>query len=130
PTISNSAVEQSGGDGAYLDDGSRAVVQNCAFAGNVGFAVSTSADNASLVTGTAVAVGQTGIEVRGSIITHNGTWQAQGAPFQLDNGVKLDSGTTLHIAPGTTILMNNNGSFSIAGTLLAEGTAAAPIIVS
>jgi parallel beta-helix repeat protein len=130
PTISNSAIEQSNGDGLYLDDGDRAVVENCAFAGNTGYAVSTSADNASLISGTSVAAGQTGIEVRGNAISHDGTWQAQSAPFQLNNGVVLNEGVSLHIAPGTIILMNNNASFSVSGTLLAEGTAAAPITVS
>ncbi len=130
PTISNSAIEQSSGDGIYLDGNERAVVQNCVFAGNAGYAVSTSADNASLISGALAAVGQKGIEVRGGAITHDGTWQAQGAPFQPDPGVSLNGGTTLHIAPGTVMLMNNNASFSVAGTLLAEGTAAAPIIVS
>jgi parallel beta helix pectate lyase-like protein len=130
PTISNSAIEQSNGDGLYLDDGSHGVVQNCTFAGNARYAISTSADNAALISGTLAGAGQTGIEVRGDAILRDGTWQAQGAPFQLDLGVKLNEGVTLHIAPGAVLLMNNNGSFSVSGTLLAEGTAAAPIIVS
>ncbi len=130
PTISNSAIEQSSGDGVYLDDAERAVVANCVFACNGCFAVSTSADNASLVSGTLVAEGQKGIEVRGGAIIHDGTWQSQNTPFQPDPGVSLHAGFTLHIAPGTIILMNQNGSISVAGTLLAEGTAAAPIIVS
>ncbi len=130
PTISNSAIEQSDGAGLYMDDGSRAVVTNCAFANNGGYAISTSADNASLITGITAAAGQTGIEVRSGDITHAGTWQAPTVPFQLNSGVKLDSAVTLHIAPGTLILMNNNASLSVAGTLLAQGTPSAPIIVS
>jgi hypothetical protein len=68
--------------------------------------------------------------VRGTTIAHSGAWHQQDAPLLLENGVSLAAGVTLTIDPGVTILMLDNGSMTIDGTLLARGTANAPIVVS
>jgi hypothetical protein len=130
PTISNSVIAQSSGDGLYLDENSRATVTNCTFAGNTSYAISTSADNSTLISGNSVANGQSGMEVRGGAISHNGAWHAQNAPYVLDSNVSLAARVTLHVDPGTVILMNQGGSLSVSGTLLAQGTQNAPIIVT
>jgi hypothetical protein len=130
PTISNSVFAQSIGAGLYLDTGDRAVVKNCTFANNAGYAISTTADDSTLITGTTTATGQTGIEVRGDTISHGGAWHAQQAPFILGGGVTLAAAATLSIDAGTVILMHDSAWFEIHGTLLAGGTASAPIVVT
>ena len=130
PTISNSVFAQSIGAGLYLDAADRAVVTNCTFANNAGYAISTTANDSTLITGTTSATGQSGIQVRGDTISHDGAWHAQQTPFVLDGGVILAASTTLSIDPGTVILMHDNSWFEMHGTLLAHGTAGAPIVVT
>ena len=70
-------------------------------------------------------------------ITTNTTWTADNA-YILDKSIFVKNGATLTIEPGTTILGTKNvanntyGSLIISrnGTIMAEGTAAAPIVMT
>jgi hypothetical protein len=130
PTIDDTVVVSSFGDGLYVDGTSRPRIANCMFGANKSYAASVPADDATLISGNAIAAGQLSIRVRGGSITHSGAWDPQNAPLALDSGVMLSAGTTLSIAPGTDVTMLRYGSLTIHGTLKARGTADAPISFS
>jgi hypothetical protein len=127
PTIANSVFAQATSHGVWADNNSRPTITNCAFVGDASSAISAPADDAALITGATVGPGQVGIEVRNTNITHSGTWQQQSAPYVLD-GATLNAGVTLTIAPGALIQMASGAAFDVQGTLLASGTANAPIV--
>ena len=54
------------------------------------------------------------------------TWS--GGPYLIQGNVDVPVGTTLTIAPGTVLEMDPNASLTVEGTLLARGTASAPIV--
>lgn len=66
----------------------------------------------------------------GGAIAANTTWRATNSPIPVCSDITINSGVTLTIEPGTTIQFNPGVSLSVAsgGRLLAEGTAAAPIL--
>jgi hypothetical protein len=66
------------------------------------------------------------INVTGTI-SSNTTWTA-GTAYQVTSRVTLASNTVLTIQPGAIIKFNLNADMRINGTLIAEGTAANPII--
>jgi hypothetical protein len=59
----------------------------------------------------------------------NTTWTAAGGPYSVTSSLTINSGVTLTIQPGTTVYLGSGVNFTVAngGTLLAEGTQAAPI---
>lgn len=127
PSVSSSVFAQGRKAGIWVDDTSRPTIDNCVFAGDGGWAISAPGDDAANVAGSALGAGQLGIEVRSTVIAHDGTWHAQNAPFVLDGGT-LSSGVTLTIERGTVIRMSAGATFTVQGTLRAQGTTAAPII--
>jgi phage-related protein len=65
----------------------------------------------------------------GVTYTGSATWTSAGSPYILDGGVTVASGATLTIQPG--VIVKLNGQFrelNVNGTLLAQGTASAPIV--
>jgi hypothetical protein len=129
PAIGDSVFAQATRDGIWADDKSRPTISNCIFSGDTGFAVSVPADGAALVTGTALGPNQGGIEVYEGIITHPGVWHKQDAPFVLGYAT-LAAGVSLSIEPGLLIEMASSARMVVQGKLLAQGTAAAPIVVT
>jgi hypothetical protein len=129
PTIVGSVFAQSLGYGIWADDTSRPTIRSCVFSDDGELPISVPADDAALVTGTALDTGESGIEVRNTSITHDGTWHRQNAPFVLD-GSTLSAGVTLVIAKGTVIRMAAGATFKVLGTLVAQGSKVATIIVT
>jgi len=129
PTITNSVFAEALQYGIWADDNSRPTIGNCVFAGDGSSAVSVPADDGALITGTSLGSNQAGIELRNTSIAHSGTWHQQNAAFVLDGGM-LNAQVTLSIEPGVVLRMAGGASFHVEGTLLAQGTASAPIIVT
>ncbi len=129
PTVSHTVFAHGRSGGIWADDASRPAISNCVFADDAGSAISVPADGAAQVAGSVLGENQIGIEVRSTDITHDGTWHAQDAPFVLDGGT-LNSGVTLKIDRGTVIRMASGATFSVAGTLVAQGSEATPIILT
>ena len=73
------------------------------------------------------ALGQTSV---GGPISSDTTWEPAGNPYILSGLVNIVSSATLTIAPGTVIKAQINSGFRIRtnGSLVADGTAALPII--
>lgn len=61
-------------------------------------------------------------------ITSNTTWTPSGSPYVLSGTVGVAAGTTLTILPGTTITYGTGSELTVVGTLIANGTAASPIL--
>ncbi len=68
------------------------------------------------------------VQVRSSIqnvqgtITGNVTW-TKDKTYVITNNIGVPAGSTLTIEPGTTVRFNGDFTFTIAGTLIARGTA-------
>ncbi len=80
--------------------------------------------------GNTIVDGQRGyISIPGANITSDTTWQGSSFPYVISGTVVVNQGATLTMNPGVIIKGRiNNSLFMIQGTLLALGTAEAPII--
>ncbi len=60
-------------------------------------------------------------------ITHDTTWTASSSPYVVSADMIVAAGATLTIEPGAVVKIATSTSITVAGTLAAQGTAAAPI---
>ncbi len=126
-TVSNDVFSQGAGLGMSIDDATRPTVTDCIFAGNGSYALEAPVDDLGLITGTSYGPDQTGMQVRGGAVSHDATWQFPDVPVELLGGSTIGAGVKVTIAPGATLAMGPNAYLSVQGTLLAQGTSAAPI---
>lgn len=63
-----------------------------------------------------------------SIISSNTTWRASDGTYVINNTVTVNQAITLTIEPGVIVKFNSNTGLVVNGTLIAEGTASAPIV--
>lgn len=63
-------------------------------------------------------------------LTNSATWTAAAGPYRITASLTVANGATLTIEPGTTVYLGAGVNFTVAngGRLLAEGTAASPIV--
>ena len=129
-TLSNSVLAQGAHLGAWVDSQTRPTVTNCVFAGNGNYALEAPVDDLGLITGTAFGPNQLGLHLIGGPITHSATWFPTDVPVVLSQGSTLAAGAGLALAPGVVIQMDKDAYLQINGTLKAQGTAAAPIVIT
>ena len=72
---------------------------------------------APLSAGTAIAGGNV-----------SGTWEVAGSPYLVNGNITVPSGATLTIEPGVEVIFQSWYSLTVNGTLIADGTASAPIM--
>ncbi len=58
----------------------------------------------------------------------SGTWDAAGSPYLIEGNITVPTGQTLTIEPGVEVLFQSWYKLTVNGTLLAQGTAASPIL--
>lgn len=69
-----------------------------------------------------------GVHIAGGTLTLDATWSAD-EPYVLDGGVTVSAGTTLTLAAGAVVKGGyQTAGLQVNGTLIAQGTAAAPIV--
>ncbi len=61
-------------------------------------------------------------------ISGDTTWDVSGSPYVVIGDVTVDSGATLTVSAGTTVLFNEARTLYVAGTLLVEGTSSVPVV--
>jgi hypothetical protein len=127
-TVSNSVFAQGSGNGIAVDGNTRPTISTCVFAGLTGYAITAPVDDLGLITGAGFGPNQRGFQLAGGTISHSASWEAPGVPFVLEGGVTLPAGVSLTLPPGLVVEMGSNGSLLVQGTLVARGTAAAPIV--
>jgi RHS repeat-associated protein len=129
--ITNSTLSQNGVYGLYAL-GSALYAQNDTFTNNGSVAIYLADPNAvsgishDRYNGNAAF---DGIFVAGGSVTTSATWATGGDRIELGGGIGVQTGVTLTIAAGTTILATYTGVYlDIAGTLKVQGTAGAPVL--
>jgi PKD repeat protein len=60
----------------------------------------------------------------------SGTWNAAGSPYLIQGNITIPSGSTLTIEPGVQVLFQSWYSLTVNGTLIADGSASAPVLFS
>ncbi len=73
------------------------------------------------------AYGQNAVFLRNQTITGNQTW-TPALPYVILDGISIDTNAVLNIQAGTKIYSSANSPFNVDGTLLVNGTKAAPVI--
>jgi len=74
----------------------------------------------------APALASTATTVPGGDVS--GVWDAAGSPYLIDGDITVPSGQTLTIGPGVEVLFQGWYSLTVNGTLIADGSEAAPIL--
>ncbi|MDR3129746.1 MAG: hypothetical protein LBU03_05870 [Tannerellaceae bacterium] len=64
---------------------------------------------------------------RGGYIFHSDTTLIAERPFVVYDSLVVATGATLHLAAGTTLYLHDRANLVVQGTLIAEGTAEAPV---
>ena len=127
-SVSNSVVAQGTTGGIVVDHATRPTLSSCIFAGLVSYAVDAPADDVGLITGMAFGPNQAGLAAEGGTISHTTSWERPTTPIVLTSFATLAAGVTWTLAPGTVLEMGQDVSIVVEGTLLAQGSAAAPIV--
>jgi hypothetical protein len=60
--------------------------------------------------------------VAGGILGSDDVWTAAGGPYHVTGNITIPAGRTLTIEPGTTVLLDANGGFTVYGRFVARGT--------
>lgn len=63
-----------------------------------------------------------GILFQNGVLNQNLTWFQNDLPYVISSSLTVSSGNTLTVQPGVTNLMQSNASFTVYGTLNAQGT--------
>jgi len=139
-TISNTVSRNSYDVGIHVINEADPVISNCELYGHRYDAMAADINSYPVVSGNVAHDNDrwNGIMVLGGHISRSGNWYADTMPYVInDSGVSggnrnIESGVTLTIEPGTVIKMKDNGtlSFSVFGTLDAQGTADDPIVLT
>jgi RHS repeat-associated protein len=122
-TISDNSV------GLYAINSSAPTLINNAFGGNgTALSLDTSSAGTTLNGNTVVGGGTDGIHITGGTLSQDATWNAD-QPYVLDGQVTIAAGTTLTLEAGAVVKGGYQvGWLLVNGTLLAQGTAAAPVV--
>ena len=130
---SNSTMSNSCSSGLRITTSSPTLTADT-FQNNGGAAVSADLVSQPIITGeTPTSIsgnGINGMALDSGSFTANATWNAADVVYVPTGNLTVPSGITLSIAPGVIIKPNNIYNFEFEGTLKAQGTAAAPIIIT
>jgi hypothetical protein len=114
--------------GIWVDDNTRPTITACVLAGDGDYAIEAPVDDLGLFTDLSYGPGQLGIHLRGGALAHTATWEPQDVPIVLSGGTTLAATASVTVAPGTVVEMDQGAYLDVQGTLIAKGTAAAPIV--
>ena len=139
--FTNNTVRYSGGVGAKCSGvtGHFSQFSGNTFNNNAGHALEMDPDYVGLLGGSNTFTANTNndILVRSGDVTTTATWLNQGVPYVLGGDISVQDATNspvLTIAPGCSLKFNGDYEFytgyTQAGAIVAEGTAAAPIVFS
>src|SRR5204863_5640946 len=97
---------------------------------NTNFALSMRTDSLpTLRNNTAQGNGKNAIGIFGGGIPRSGIWMKNNLPYTVMDQVSVNAGVTLTIEPGVTVQFQDPGDgLWVDGTLIANGTAANPIL--
>jgi flagellar hook assembly protein FlgD len=134
-TISNTTITDNDGPGVTSASSGAITVDSTSFTGNAGYAMSLDASrHLNGMTGlTASGNGGDAIELRSDTIFFDLTWHASALPYVITGGVNvsgtqpvltIEAGTVVKLATGVELVIG----YPSAGSLIAAGTAAAPIL--
>ncbi|MDB4303941.1 right-handed parallel beta-helix repeat-containing protein, partial [Desulfosarcina sp.] len=124
-TIDNCTIDNSGGYGIYNRNGSLTAISNMTIQNCDNYPIYVLADGVTNITGTLSLTGNTpqAIWVQAGTI-NNGSWIQQPVPYVLGGGnFTVADGQTLTINQGVTMKIDGTRTFTVLGTLIADGDA-------
>ncbi|MBI5760356.1 MAG: carboxypeptidase regulatory-like domain-containing protein, partial [Planctomycetales bacterium] len=127
-TLSNSTVRNSSAAGVRIQTGNPTLTNNT-YQNNSGAAVSMDLASNPAISGVTVTNnGINGLFLDTGTLVGNGTWNDPDIVYWFDNDITVPQGSTLTIAAGQKIKRPYYGDLFVNGSLIANGTGAAPII--
>ena len=133
PTIQNSTISDSSGDGIYVNSTlahpiSHPTITACTFNNNLSAAISIDANSLLTLTGNQVSSNATnGVEVRGGTLNSSATWDQNNLVYRLAGDMTVANAQALTIGPNMIFKFNNNIRLIIAGKLTVQGTTGQPV---
>jgi hypothetical protein len=129
--LTDLTIQNAGGDGVRVDSsGTSATVDSTNLTINNVGGVAVNVADAGKWNSTGTTLSGTGIEAikfGGGTIASNQSWN-DSVTYYLGGLVTVAQGATLTIAPRTVVKADRNGQLTVNGSLVADGTALAPII--
>ncbi len=130
PLLSNLVIAQASTRGLYVDDSSQPTVMGCIFSGDGPLPVSLPANAVASFTGGGFSSDAVGVVARGGMLTRKTTWTRTDVPLFIQGHLDVPINQTLILGAGATVDMEPYAYFTVEGTLTAEGTTTAPIVVT
>ncbi len=130
PVIKNSVISNSEYYGLYLENCSPEITGNT-FSNNASAAIyqRTDGDGACYPQYSGNTFGAGDFVLLNGTLQKSGTWEDPGVPYVINEEMRIQNGVTLTIEPGTEIQFKTaQDLLAVRGTLIAEGTAADPIL--
>ncbi|MFH1006891.1 MAG: right-handed parallel beta-helix repeat-containing protein [Candidatus Latescibacterota bacterium] len=130
PTISNTTISHSDGDGLRLYGTAHPTLSNCTVSDSPDWPIQRWDQAVPMLSGNTLSGnGHDAIYVNGHTIPDGAVvaWDNPGVPYVIGN-TTIAAGATLNIAPGTIVKLLDNTYLMVNGTLNAEGTASDQII--
>jgi hypothetical protein len=134
--LRDSEVLDGGGDGIIVESGGALAVVDTRIAGNAGLPINFEflAPATDGVSGAPVLEnvsiennGINAIAFGGGTIGADTTWRNMGFPYLVRNQLRIDEAVTLTIEPGVEVQFDKAGELTVAGSIVAPGTADQPI---
>jgi parallel beta-helix repeat protein len=131
-TLSNSTIQSNGQDGARITDASP-TISNTTFQDNSRYGLALQGNSFPQLSNLSASGNSfDGIVIDGTTVNTDYTWGNGGlSRYQLRIDVTVNAGSTLTVAPGTTVFartpVRGDGRLTINGTLEAQGTAGQPV---
>ncbi len=130
-TVTNSLLQSGGSHGFLAYGAARLNLANVESKGNAGSAFELQGVEADATLHNLTAGGNAANAVTISgFIRNQHTWEQSGLPYEVDESVTVETDGTLTVEPGIAVRFRQDSSLNVYGSLLAVGTADAPISFS
>jgi len=131
PTLSNTTIDSSQSYGVYASGNAVPALNNCTISNGANYAIyAANAASVPIFSGTTTFTGNNpdAVRVGGGTLNVDKTWSRLNTPYVVSSDLTVARDVTLTVDAGTTVEFSAYDGLYIYGNLVADGTAALPIL--